>query len=283
MSAHNGSQAPSDELPDEMDSPESEQTRMEYIKSIVPPSKPKRKWPILVIGLTVIIGCIVATGFVYLRYHKSGATPEHKSTSQKSIAPKSGITVNTITHYVSNGSDLNLTFDYPSNWTVSPASGNNQSDQAITLNSPLESVMNSSGNTVLGKTVVSIRPGSAVMTELGANATAGLASVQFGYSNPTASQYQYPYLTFINLPGGPDADSDFQEILISGTMQFSQSQSITAASVAADPIITASFYSCSTAACTGNGAVPLSITYNTWQQASEFKQTLKLFESLQLN
>ena len=239
------------------------------------------KWLVPAVFLLLIL----LAGGIYLHLHKN-VTPKHSSATNQTVQPSQNkSSQNSTTQYVSNGQDLNLSFSYLSDWSVTPPSNDNASDQTIMVTSPLMSIEDASSKTVTGKAVVSIRPGTAQLSELApGNATAGQTSAQIGYSQPLPSQQQYPYLSFINLSGGTDSSGGFQEVIITGQQQFSQGQSITVDDLSSiDPIIGASFYSCSTQACISSGEVPLSITLNTWQNAAPFTQVLALIQSLQLH
>ncbi len=233
----------------------------------------------------VIVIVVVGLGLYILKHNK--ATPmNHNSTGNHAVQPTQNSSSQTnLVSYTSNGQDLNLTFSYPSNWTVSPPTNDNTSDQTITVTSPLTSIVDASSKTVTGKAVVSIRPGSAQISELSSGkAITPQSSIQIGYAQPLASQQQYPYLSFINLAGGTDANNGFQEVMVTGQQQFSQSENITTDELSGlDPIISAGFYSCSTQACIGNGEIPLSITMDTWQNSSPFTQVLAIIQSLQLH
>ena len=245
------------------------------------PSQTWLKWLIPAIVLLIIGG-----GGAYLWHHLHKTTPKHSSAATSTVKPaQNNSNQSAIAKYVSNGQDLNLSFSYPSDWNVTPPTNDNASDQTITVTSPLLSVENASAKSVTGKAVVLIRPGSAQITELASgNATAGQTSVQIGYTQPLPSQQQYPYLSFINLPGGTDSGGGFQEVIITGQLLFSQGHSVVAADLSAlDPIISASFYSCSTQACSGSGETPLSITMTSWQNTAPFTQVLVLIQSLQLH
>lgn len=239
-------------------------------------------WLLAAIFVLLLIGCGL---FWWSKHHQT--SPKHNVASKSQVHPtvKSNSSSQTI-KYTSNGQDLNLSFSYPSDWSVTPPSNDNASDQTITVSSPLVSVTNSSGATITGKAVVSIRPGSAQINELtSGKAIASQNSIQIGYTQPTTSQQQYPYLTFIDLSGGSDPSGAFDEVLITGQDEFSQSESVTAETLggALDPIISASFYTCTTEACSGSSQTPLNITYDTWQNSSLFEQVLAILDSLQLN
>jgi hypothetical protein len=236
---------------------------------------------LLVIGVIVVI---VIGGALYALHVHTGSKLKHVAISQ-TIKPSTNQSSSALSQYVSNGQDLNLAFSYPSNWSVTPPSNDNASDQTITVTSPLMTIENAAGSSLTGKVVVSIRPGSDQITELASgNSTAGQASVQIGYTQPVSGQQQYPFLSFINLPGGADSSGNFQEVIITAEQQFSQGDPITSDELSSlDPIVSASFYGCSTQACVGTGQTPLSITINTWQNDDPFSQILALFESLQLH
>ncbi len=245
--------------------------------------------------LGVVVGVLAVGGGGVAAYwfagrHTHPSSPSHSShaaVQQQSVppAPPSASTASSTKQYVSNGHDLNLSFTYPSDWTVTPPTGSNTSDQPITVTSSLQSITNNAGGTVTGKVVVSIRPGSAQVSEL-ASGTAVVTqdSVQFAYSKPTASQHQYPYLTYIRLSGGATAANGFDEVIITGITKFMKGQNISAESLGQlDPIISATFYHCVSESCNGTGATTVSITNDTWLNAAIFKQVQSLFQSLMLS
>lgn len=259
------------------------QTHPEYQRHLPPsPSKSKK---LLWLSLILIVIALLGSGaYWYLQQHQAKKPVPVQTAVSTEVKPSDQPASITISHYISKGSDLNLSFDYPSNWTATPVSGDNASDQTITVNSPLTTITGADGKSVTGKVTVSLRPVTAGLIELSnGTATSAQASVQFAYSKPTTSQFQYPYLIFIHLVAGPNPNSAFEELLISGTTKFAKAQGISDTSVTVDPIITASFYSCKTTSCVGSDAVRLSITNDTWLNAAIFQQTLAIFKSLQLN
>jgi len=258
-----------------------EPTRVEYVKNMMPIAKQKKKWPLVLLILLVVAG-LGGGGYWYITQHKSKLPAAHTSASTPPKPTPVESSTAATPQYVSNGSDLNLDFNYPSSWSVSPASNDNKNDQTITATSPLTSMTTAAGTSVTGKVVVSVRPGTASLSELDGTTTAQ-ASVQIAYSKPTSAQYQYPYLTFIHVPGVNSVAGSFDEVVVTGTTQFPQGTSLSQASVAVDPIISASFYSCDTQACTASGQKPVSITNDSWQNGAVFQQTLAIFQSMQLN
>lgn len=244
---------------------------------------PKKKiW--LRVTILVVILLILSAGLIYFLGHKS-PKPKGQTAAQKGLQVTAPNTKATTTNYISNGTDLNLNFAYPNNWTVVPPSNDNKNDQTIALTSPLTTVINADNVSVVGKVVVQVRPGTDTIDELNSNSPAtALASIQIAYSSPTANQISYPYISYIHFSDGSKTSGAFEEIIITGGLSFAQGQSISAEYLSGlDPIISASFYQCSTKSCSGSSQSLMSITSNTWQNAPIFQQVLAIFESFQLN
>lgn len=246
-----------------------------------PKAKSKRWLIVLALITLLLLAAGGAGGYYWWHKHQKPAPTKHQATTSPQPIPTSSGPA-TIKQYVSTGKDLNLSFNYPSSWTATPASGDNASDQTITLTSPLVSMPDADGTT--GKVVVRLRPATAELDELSpGTATVAQDSIQFGYSKPTSSQHQYPYLTFIRLEAGSNASNTFDEVIITGITKFTKGQALTTDSLGQlDPIISATFYKCLSQACEGTNAKTLSITNDTWQNADVFKQVQALFESLRL-
>jgi len=235
-------------------------------------------------GIVVVVTVVTVLLFMHHKAPKPAATAQNSN--QQSNQPAATATGSSATQqYISNGNDLNLRFTYPSDWSVTPASNSNASDQTITLTSPLTNVTTSSGSTVTAKVILTIRPGNAQIGELASgSATIAQDSTQIGYTAPTASQHQYPYLTFVHLAGGQNVSGVFDEVIITGISKFMKGQVMTADSLGGlDPIIGARFYQCSTNACDGSGAGALNLTNDMWQNSTLAQQVTAVFASLQLN
>lgn len=261
---------------------EAREARLAYIRSVVPPARPKRRWPKYV-ALVILIVCIGVSGFYLATHiHFSRAHDATKKQPQQALL-KPVVTVDTTSQYTADGNDLNLAFSFPSNWTAAPASGTDSVDQPISLTSPIQTITNSKGLAVSGRVVVSIRPGSDVIGELSSGSvTAALNSVQFTYDQPVTGQDPTPYLSFLNTNGGSDSAAAFQEVLVTGSTSFAQGESMTSGNVMVDPIISASFYNCSNLNC-NTEQLPMSVSYSGWQNSPVLQQTLSLFKSLQIN
>ena len=250
------------------------------------PSKPKRHGRLIVIIAVVLVVILVgAGGFWYWRnrtYTHSAAKTSQTSSSQTDNSTSSASATSAISHYVAKETGINLSFDYPSNWTVSPTSTTGNGSQPITVTSPHINTTNASGAQTLAKVVITIRPAGSQISEL-SNATAAQTSIQIGYNHPTPAQHQYPYISFVHLTGGTNTDGVFEEVFITGANSFPQNSPIGSADLAnIDPLISARFYSCSSS-CDGTSAENLSITTNTWNTDPLFKQVLSIFQSFQIN
>lgn len=243
----------------------------------------------------LLVLLIAGTIFFFFVRHRSQRTPTQATTvsqgstaAQQQTTPQSSQTSagdSSTKQYVSNGSDLNLRFTYPASWSVTPPSNSNTNDQTITMTSPVQSMTDADGASVNAKAILTIRPGGAQATEL-ASGTAVIAqdSTQIAYSAPTASQHQYPYLTFVRLAGGTASKNVFDEVIVTGITKFTKDQTLTAEGLSGlDPIISARFYQCSTDACSGAGASALHMTDAVWQNAALARQVSAIFTSLQLN
>ncbi|HUD07113.1 MAG TPA: hypothetical protein VMR34_04450 [Candidatus Saccharimonadales bacterium] len=247
-------------------------------------SKMKRLLPRIVI-ISVIAIVIIGGLILAYSYRKDHKTTSSKKTQTQAVLPTSTSTQTTTTQYVSNGQDLNLSFSYPSNWSVTPPTNDNPDDHTITVTSPLATITNADNKSVTGEVVIQVRSGNSTINELNSNSPVeALTSTQIAYTAPTANQDQYPYLSYIHFSNGSSASGAFEEVIITGNLSNTQGTSLNAGYFnGLDPIISANFYQCSTQSCTGSGQTPLSITTGIWQNSSIFKQVLSSFESFKLN
>lgn len=248
-----------------------------------------KKMLLAIIAVLVILLAVGGTAAYWLiAKHKAPQKPIASSNTQQTATvppPTNTSATSSLVQYTSNGNDLNLTFSYPSNWTVTPPSNSNTNDKPITLTSAMMSMADAKGNAVTGKVVISINPGGTSLPELAADkATSSAASVQFAYTKPTPAQHQYPYLTYVHLNGGGNPSGLFEEVIITGITAFAKDQAILPESVTQiDPLITARFYQCSTQDCATADATSLSITASEWQNTDAFSQVQAVFASMQMH
>ena len=233
-------------------------------------------------AITLLVGVVIIAGVAVLLMHKKSTPPKVVHSASGVAQPSSQTTGGT---YVSNGSDLNLSFIYPAKWSVSPPSDHNSSDQPITLVSSPTSFTAANGSFVKGKVIMTIRPAAAGLSELNNNSpTAAQSSTQFAYTTPTPSQYQYPYLSYVHFANVSGAPTTFNEVIVTGTVQFSQGQQLSVGLLSGlDPIISATVYQCHTKGCSGAGATPVAISAADWANDSLFQQVQTIFSSMKLN
>ena len=155
-------------------------------------NKKSPKKPILTILIAVVVVALAAGAFVFgSRYKKQPAKASTSSVqpsttslnpSQPAATPNTSSSASAgMEQYVAKGSDLNLSFVYPTGWSANPASGIT-TDQTITLTSPQTTITAAGGSSVTGEVVLTVRPGTAPLNELTANnPTAPQASSQIAY------------------------------------------------------------------------------------------------------
>ena len=245
---------------------------------------------LIIVGVVVLLAIIGGGAFWYLKHHKKTTTAKapvaSSTTTTPAVAPSAKATTSSTTsHYVSNGQDLNLEFDYPADWTATPATNSNPKDGTITVDSPSVPIPDASGASTTGKAEITIRPGTANLSELGAGTpTAAQPSLQIAYTKPTAAQHQYTYLTFIHFTTGSAVPGAFEEVLVTGVQSFKKGDAVTTTALTGiDPIIAVNFYRCATSDCAAKGAGPLSISNDTWTNNAFVKQIQTVFASLKLH
>ena len=275
-----------------MDDARRNPTNVESNPVFTPASEPPRtksnKRLLLIAGAILIVLIAASASYlVFIRHHTTPVTPaSHHSQNAASLAPQADTQQDqTPLSYASKGQDLNLSFTYPASWQVSPPSGGNTNDQTITVTSPRTTMANVAGESVIAHAVLTIRPKGSDLTELDpGTATAALDSIQIAYTKPTSVQHGWPYITFMYLRGGNNPGAVFDEVMITGALKFTKNQVISPYTfVQLDPIVSVRFYQCQTQACSGDSAVPFSVTNDTWQSSVLGQQALAIFESLQIH
>lgn len=270
--------------PDTTEPPTSDQPLPHY------PSKrqrSRRKWPIVV--LIAILLLAAATGYWYFKIRTTPVTstkspaattqPSPPSAQNSAVALPSGTMA-----YTSTQSNLNLSFYYPSDWQVSPTQTTASGTGGITVTSPTTTITAADGSSVTGKILVQARAGGTAVTELSTAATAALDSTQIGYTRPTASQRQYPYLSYVRFTSASNVDGAFEAVIVTGGDQLHKGDTISSDGLAnIDPLISATFYKCAIANCMATGAGTLPITNAMWQNNDIFQKVAAIFSSFKLN
>lgn len=242
----------------------------------------KKRW--IIVGIVVVVLGLGGGAYALFGSHKKPKTNTAATSTTSSSGTVQADTNAGTKQYTSSESTLSLSFNYPTNWQVSPATTTSAGTQTITITSVPDTFVNAAGASVTGKAIVTIRPGSAGIDELtSGTATIAQNSVQMGYTHPAADQHQYPYLTFIHLANGSSAAGAFEEVMITGVSSFSKGGSINTADLAGlDPVISVAFSTCVSSACTGTGSA-MSINNATWTSNATLQEVQTLLDSLVLN
>jgi hypothetical protein len=247
----------------------------------------KRRWPWWILAV-VIVAALVVAGFL-LFGRKKAAAPSTTAGQSSNQAANQSPSVPTTTaetgtsEYTSPAGSFNLSFTYPSAWTVSPPSG--QAGQTITATSPIVNLMGAGGASAPGRVTLTIQPGGSSVTGLTGTATTAQDSVQYAYDAPTAAQHHYFYVSFVHAQTATSsAKGAFELVVITGVNSLAKGTAVTNDTFGSvDPLVTASFSKCTTQACTGSGMTSFSADAAAWQTDPTFKQLQALFESFKFN
>lgn len=247
------------------------------------PRRKKAKWRRL-LPVFVILVIVVAGGFgSYKLFGHKKATPAKQPVTSEQPKPDSVKNSGTST-YTAPEAGQNLSFNYPSSWQVTPASG--QPGGTITVTSPLVSLNGASGTATTGRVVVQIRADNSKIDEL-ANTTATTAddSLQYAYKSPTPNQHQYFYVSYLHFKDATtNTSTAFEEVVITGGSGLAKGTAVTTDSLGGVfPLITASFYDCQTQKCDAGGRTKLSVADTSLQQDQTLQAVLNLFESFQFH
>lgn len=272
-------------VPDDIDMETDRESYVEDRRSFLPPKRPKKHRLLKAVALVGLLALLIGGGaFGYLKYvHKKVSPTPVVATTQKPAAPAVADTTTALSQYVSPAGSFNLSFNYPTNWTVTPSTG--MVSKTITVTSPAVSIPSAAGTAANGKIVVQIRQSGTTIGELSASpATEAIDATQYAYTAPTKAQHQYFYVSFLHFPTGGTVAGSFEETVITGISQMLKGTAVSSDSLSqVDPLITASFYKCQTTTCSGTAATPLSVTTSAWDNNVSLQQVATLFESLKFN
>lgn len=277
------------DVPDDIDIENDGKTPDRPITNVVPPKR-RRNWRkiVLITLVVLVVAALIALAILLLEHKKAAAPATTNQTNQtnahQSLPTPTTPTTSGITTYTSPADNFNLSFQYPSSWTVTPPSG--QSGQTITVTSPLVSITDATGASVPGKITLTVQAGGSSVGQIGSGqATVAQDSVQYAYDAPTAAQHHYFYISFLHLQAASSSTKGaFEVVVITGINTLTKGSTVTADTFGSvDPLVTAGFSKCSTEACIGTGAAPLSVNAAAWQTDPNLKQLQTLFESFKFN
>ncbi|HEY1835716.1 MAG TPA: PsbP-related protein [Candidatus Saccharimonadales bacterium] len=232
----------------------------DYAK-FMPELRPKKKWP-RVVGWTllgIVILAALGAGGYWLANRKPA--PKPAQSQQNANSQTSNKITTTTKPYTSN--DLNLSFNYPENWTVADT-GNGK----LTVTSPAMQLTDASGQTQTGKVVMTIQnENSADFSAFKAgNAVAVMTSEKVAYTNPASDQRADTYISFLQY-AATTTNGALDGVYITGNAGYQKGQAIPEVDIAkVDPVVTVTFAKCANASCTGN-ATPLSVSSEMWSNS----------------
>ncbi len=258
----------------EIDQVSANKAAAEYAKTITPAKKSRRK-PIIFITLVLLL-LIVAGIFLLKR-------PKPESIPTTDLAPSSTQTNTTTTNISTetkkyDSSQFQLTFSYPSDWTVTDKALSG----VLTAVSPPLSLTDSTGEIVTGQVIFMLRDHNQKLAEFDAgNATAAIASEKISYTSPGPTQRDKTYLSYLRYAGSEAATLD--GLYITGDFGYKLDQAIPKVDISKiDPITSITFVQCSDSAC-AEPTMPLSISLDSWKNSSLSGPLKNILKSLSIN
>jgi len=231
--------------------------------------KPKRLWK-FVLGVVLLAA---AAGAAYWIGSSQASTPSKKPAAQtaRQTKPAQNITVPTA-HY--DSATYAIGVDYPNNWVESDTT------QKLTITSPSMQMSTLSGQ-VNGHVIVTVQNQQTTLAGFPANgALASLASDKLTYKQPTGVQRAQTYLSYL----GFSSANDINALYLTGDAGYQQGQSIPLADVVkGNPLVSATFASCSDSACAKSTQTPLVLRADSWKNAQFKPAVLSILESLAIN
>lgn len=219
--------------------------------------KKKRKWP-KIVAILVVLGVLGGAGYWFLSRPQPKQditqTPAANSTNETdkeadSAKPK---------HYVSN--QFTVSFDHPADWVIT----DDENGGRLTLKSPATQLRDSSGQTVTGQIVITMRDKKQLLPEFDkGNAAAARESEKITYTKPSQVQRAQTYLSFLRLASLATADTTIDALFITGDAGYQTGQAIPRADILPmEPVISVSFFKCSDKFCVS--PEPLGISATNW-------------------
>lgn len=232
-----------------------------------PTKKKKSKKFFYGLIIIVILLIVVIFSLFMTKSNKANKPVNHKKTKSNSLVIKTN-------NY--NSSTSNLSFNYPTNWTV-----NDNGNGLIKIISPIVKLTSDNLTTLNGKINITINQQAVLPTAFGSYSAAVDSSQLISYNAPTTVQRGQTYLTFVQYPtttvlGGLDG------IYVTGAFGYQKLQEIPATDILKlSPLIIVSFDSCSNSSC--SIVAPLTISNKMLQTSLIDQTTYNIIKSLQIN
>ncbi len=240
---------------------------------VKPVKTPKNRQKHIIILLVIILICLVVLIFLSYKNHKT--TTKTSVTSQKTTT---SVTINTtkapdvqLTSYSST--NFNLTVSYPTGWKIADGTS------SLTITSPVSNIVGADGQTVKGKTLISVSSKGTLPANIGnGNPTAVLASTIMKYTSPSSDQRAQTYVSFAQY-STTLSSSGLDAIFLTGDYGYTLGQTIPQSDLKnLDPIVSTTFLKCNDIACTNT--TPLTINSSNWANldfSTPITDTLKSF------
>jgi hypothetical protein len=249
--------------------------RLEYLKTVLPPTKRPARWPRIVGIVLIILIVLGGATFGYVQLKQSTPVVARVTPAATPAASPSPAAVPT-THYDSTNYGLGL--DYPQTWTVTDTAGS-----ALVIRSAPMTITTATAQPTTGEIVLTIRATASSIPELGnADAVAVRDSQKISYKMPSSSQRAQTYVSFLQY-NATTTKGALDGIYVTGDLGYLRLQTIPQTDlVKLNPLIFISFISCSTPTCTGQ-TTPINIPASAWDNASFSNPLEAMIESIQFS
>lgn len=278
MAKHKAYTAPSRQNPgpeskkedDEASYEAASQSTADFVQSVEPIQKQRKKSRRLRKVLIILIVLALAGAGIYFLYQQGGKRSGQEESSQpnsKENAAEAEPEAESTALESYSSTDLKLSFDHPGNWQV------DDSEQGVlTLESLETELPDESGQTVKAKVVMSIVPSVAEMDDFPADqATAVRESEKFAYDSPAAGQREETFLSFVNLDGPSEG---LNAIYITGDSNYVKGDPVTKADFeSVEPIVGIRFLAEGEAITIASGA---------WDENQTLASVLSILKSLNI-
>jgi len=243
--------------------------------SIVPPVRPKHFLAAILKVLLIIVLIVALAGGAFWFFTRPKPSPKPATTAKTSTTNNANTSPTKITSATKryDSSNYNLSFEYPSDWTIS-----DEATAKLTATSPPLRLVGENGDAFTGQIVFAVQNQQTSIAAFAKNkAVAVLESQKIAYKQPTSNQRAQTYVTFVNYSGSMAL---IDSLYITGDNGYQAQQDVPQSDVVqANPLVTVSFLKCADAACKTTGTAS-SILVKAWADPTVSKPILNLLESL---
>jgi hypothetical protein len=240
----------------------------------LPAARKKRRWPRVIVALVLLVAATYGAYWIGDHQASTPASSQPKTVqkTQHQSAPKQPVAPPVKTYESAN---FHMVLDYPATWKVT------DTVSKLTFASPSLQLTQADGTKTSGHVLVTVQPKQTAIARYPADgAVAVLESQKLTYTHPTPIQRAQTYLSLLSYQQSDGLDA----LYITGDSGYVQHQLVPLSDVlAGDPLIGASFASCSTPDCASGTVTPLTLLASSWPTASFSSQVVNLLQSIQLN